>query len=773
MVKIDNRNLDRDLLEILTALHQDSLRDITNDEQSFKRFDDTLEKIRRVAGSRCAILAEAIYNNIGEKAGCELAGHAGFDSRETAFVYLTQTLEKAAQNVSADKVGHCDHILSDYEDVYVLEHQGDVLGLLRLDGLAAADWKRLAPVTEAFTTAFASRARRRELYEQLDVFKEAFEATAEGYVIYDPEDRLYYCNAAYKNLYDKSRHLMKIGARFEDILRHGLEQGQYPEAGDTPEEHEFWLQARLMVHRRPTHSVIQRIDNDRWLKIEERKTERGYTVGVRADVTEIKQNEEALRKSEMEASRLALVASKTNNSVIITNEKGTVEWVNDAFTRITGYTSDEIIGKKPGELLQGPGTDPDAISYMRSSLAAAHPFKQTIFNYDKSGKPFWNQIEVQPIFDDEGHLTNFIVIEQDVTREKTSELALKRSELKFRYVVDMAPVGILQTATDGRFVDCNETFQKLSFSTKNELISQDFHQIFAKMPAAEREDYLKHVEEEGRAGPVEVSLKSDVRESSVVINSLIVNIPGSMPIVWTILQDITERKRIERLKSEFISVVSHELRTPITAMIGSIGLLEGGVFGTLSEKQAAMLKLASSNAARLKTMVDDILDSEKIENGNLILEPEEFDLIELLSKTVEEFRPYCADREISVEFSTAVPEARTVADRGRIEQIILNLLSNAAKFSADNSAVTVALDESEGNFRLTIADEGAGIPSEALPHLFDRFYQVDGSDKRSRQGTGLGLSICQAIAKAHGAEIEVESEVGCGSTFRFNLPRAA
>ncbi|WP_161599730.1 ATP-binding protein [Roseibium sediminis] len=754
MTKVETPTATPTILEVVTLFHEMA-----------PHYDDigsALSQICALFGSRQGAIIEVEHCSKSHGFEYSVMAISGFGSKKEAeeqlIVGLPANYDEGMSSVSPD--------------IKPLIKGDELLGFMYLEGAKHAQWKDLKPILTGLTLGFHQRASDRKHLEELEVLQDAFEATAEGYVVYDPDDRLHFCNTAYKELYSHSRAVMTPGTKFEDILRYGLLRGQYAEAGQNPEEQEAWLKARLMLHKKPMHSVTQRLGNGSWLKINERRTSRGYTVGVRTDVTEFKDTEDALRRSEAESKRLALVASKTKNHVNILDAASKIEWVNDAFMDTTGYTCEEVMGQTFGEFMIGPGSDTGTLSYFRHCMENGQSCREVIHSYKKDGTPFWNLIEIQPIFGDDGKIANYIVIGQDVTKEKTSELAIKRSEMKFRSLVNLAPVGILQTSRDGRFVDCNETFARLSFLTKQELARTDFGNIFSAFSDEDRQYYLEDVETHGHVGPVEVEFVSGSDRHYAIINSLLVDIPGGMPIIWTILQDITEQKRIEKLKSEFIAVVSHELRTPITAMIGSLGIITSGAFGPLGDKQKPLLEMAQKNAVRLKSMVDNILDSEKLEAGQLAVDIAEVDLVKIAQDTVVEFRSYCADRNIDINLQTELPTAIAYADSMRVSQIMLNLLSNAAKYSPENSEVTVSVSQIDDNYSIAITDRGTGIPEEALDRLFERFYQVDSTDKRAKQGTGLGLSICQALADAHGSRIDVASEVGKGSTFSFKLSAA-
>jgi len=236
-------------------------------------------------------------------------------------------------------------------------------------------------------------------------------------------------------------------------------------------------------------------------------------------------------------------------------------------------------------------------------------------------------------------------------------------------------------------------------------------------------------------------------------------------------RDVTERREVDRMKDEFISVVSHELRTPLTAIRGSLGLLAAGKAGEVPERGRRMLEIAVQNTDRLIRLINDILDLERIESGKVAMETAPVDAATLAHQAAEVMQPM-ADRAAVALFVDAAP-VRLVADADRILQVLTNLISNAVKFSPEGGRVDVRVARGEGVARFAVADRGRGIPADRLESIFERFQQVDSSDSRQKGGTGLGLAICRTIVTQHGGEIWAESTPGEGSTLRFTLPLAA
>lgn len=239
-------------------------------------------------------------------------------------------------------------------------------------------------------------------------------------------------------------------------------------------------------------------------------------------------------------------------------------------------------------------------------------------------------------------------------------------------------------------------------------------------------------------------------------------------IVWN---DISERQRLDRFKAEFISTVSHELRTPLTSIRGSLGLALAGVGGQLSEKAHNLINIAHKNCERLILLINDILDIEKFESGQMRLDVKLLNLKALVIQAVDLNRGY--GEKLNVNFTVREPliDANVYVDSDRFIQVMANLMSNAAKFSKSGGNVDIAMEDKDNFIRITISDYGQGIPDEFRSRIFGKFAQADSSEAKQNPGTGLGLNISKAIIEKFGGHIGFDSIVGEGTTFYFDLPK--
>lgn len=240
------------------------------------------------------------------------------------------------------------------------------------------------------------------------------------------------------------------------------------------------------------------------------------------------------------------------------------------------------------------------------------------------------------------------------------------------------------------------------------------------------------------------------------------------------LHEISARKKVDRLKSEFVATVSHELRTPLTSIKGSLDLLTAGVLGPLPESASAMLKIAQDNSERLVQLVNDILDIEKLELGQAGLHLERCLLAPQLQQALAHNQGYADSFAVHLRLDLSDLPATTAVhiDSLRLQQVLSNLISNAVKFSETQGQVSIRASLSGQQVRVEVSDQGPGISEEFRPRIFQKFSQADSSSTRLRGGTGLGLSICKTLLERMHGEIGFTSVPGQGSTFYFSLPLA-
>lgn len=369
-------------------------------------------------------------------------------------------------------------------------------------------------------------------------------------------------------------------------------------------------------------------------------------------------------------------------------------------------------------------------------------------------------------------------VEQEVVTRtaelKLSEQNLRDSEATIRAIFETAADSIITIAENGTIETANQTCEKM--------YGYQFHSIFGKHvsylikqigdePCTE-DSWLKWRDmcrSRRNALRVEgVGLARGRVEIPIEISLSYVNLKGKK-LITAIVRDISERKEAERRVSEFYSIVSHELRTPLTSIRGSLGLIEGGMTGDLPVETLELVNIARESCDRLIRLINDILDLKKLEAGKFEFRKLEITPSQLLGMALAFTEGMAKERGIRLELGWTTEQPIT-ADTDRLNQVLVNLISNAIKYSPKNGVVELSATIAEGAVRFVVRDQGKGISKDQQHKLFCKFQQVDSSDKREQEGTGLGLAICKAIVEQHGGEIGVESDANVGASFWFTVP---
>jgi two-component system, OmpR family, sensor histidine kinase VicK len=367
-------------------------------------------------------------------------------------------------------------------------------------------------------------------------------------------------------------------------------------------------------------------------------------------------------------------------------------------------------------------------------------------------------------------------LQQEINDRTQAEFALRQSEEQLRLITNALPVLIA-------YVD-NQ--QKYRFNNKA------YEDWLNQRPADIQGHHLQEVWGEDCYVRMQPSVEAALAGQVVTYENEVVVYDGSPKSVnityiphldenqkvkgfFALTSDISDRKAIERMKDEFIAVVSHELRTPLTSMHSALKILTTGRLGTLSADGQQMLEIADENTERLVRLVNNVLDLQRIEFGEVTMNKQAYNAADLMIQAMEAMQPMAQQQGVTV--STQPQDILIWADADYILQALTNLLSNAIKFSSSNGVVTLSVEYrqlldsgGEQEVLFQVCDRGQGIPADRLESIFERFHQVDSSDSRKKGGTGLGLAICRKIIEQHEGKIWAESTFGAGSIFSFTLP---
>ncbi len=503
--------------------------------------------------------------------------------------------------------------------------------------------------------------------------------------------------------------------------------------------------------------VVRRDNNGRALRI----------TGTNQDVTEHKAMELALQEHDLQL-QLALATA------------GMVRWDWDV-------AADQFVWPEDPWRLAGPAPragysglqdmvhPEDLVHFIRTLnqvVQTAEPYKDEYRLTRTDGTIVWVAARGYVVRDADGKVVRVIGVAQDVSEIKQAEQALRASERELRLITDAVPA-FISYADAGEVVRfCNKALATFVGLQPDELIGRPLRQLYGEEVYRMLQPYARRALAGER---IQFQRRQATREGAAVEFD-VTYIPrrgalGEVEGFYALLTDITELKRLDRMKSEFVSTVSHELRTPLTSIRGSLGILAGGVAGPLSDKVRGFIDIAKDNCERLIRLINDILDMEKIESGKMAFQLQALDLMLLVEQTVKANEGFAAQHGVRLQIVAAEPGAKIYGDSDRLAQVLTNLISNACKFSPGQGSVDIAVSRVGGRIRVAVTDHGPGISDAFRQRIFQKFSQEDSSDMRQKGGTGLGLSISRAIVEGLGGEIGFDTQIGMGSTFHFCLPQ--
>ncbi len=475
-------------------------------------------------------------------------------------------------------------------------------------------------------------------------------------------------------------------------------------------------------------------------------------------------------RAESQAGLRAIMES-TSEGIISFNRSGRVRTANPAAERLFGYQPGGLEGMPVSELLAEISW-----SYAEEALREDRADdgqtligrRRIIRGRRRDGREFPLEFAISTT--SIGGAKTYVGVGQDVTGREAAAQQLRERERRFRAVFEHAGVGLI-ISRNGVLLDVNAAFGEMLGRSVNELRGRAWAELthpddlaedqrLAEELAAGTGDYYRREQRFLRrdGDPVWVSTTATLQRSDEDDSSLTI----------AVVEDISERKKVERMKNEFVSVVGHELRTPLTSIRGSLGLLAGGIAGELPPEAAQMVQLAVDNTDRLVRLVNDTLELERFDAGRMELDRRPSALEDVTATALRAVDALAG--EAGVSLVSTVAGIRLLADPDRIVQALVNLLGNAVKFSPRGGSVTVSAQPRGHMALISVADDGPGIPAEKLDSIFERFTQVDSSDARDKGGTGLGLAITRAIIERHGGRIWAENGAEGGSTFRMTVP---
>ena len=350
----------------------------------------------------------------------------------------------------------------------------------------------------------------------------------------------------------------------------------------------------------------------------------------------------------------------------------------------------------------------------------------------------------------------------------------KKSAQLVESIVETVIDGIITIDSKGMIQSFNSAAERLFGYKPAEIIGSNVNCLMPQPYAAEHDGYLAHFHDtrEARVIGIGREVMGKRKDGAVFPMDLAVSEmqqPGQTLFVG-IVRDITERKRVDQMKIEFVATVSHELRTPLTSVSGALGLVCGGALGPVSEQAKTMLDIAYRNSQRLTLFINDLLDMEKLAAGKMRFNEETVAIMALVEQSIESTRAYAQQYQVNLLLVSRLDGVQVTVDGSRLQQVLSNFLSNAAKFSPKGGQIEINVNQFESLVRVSVQDHGPGIPADFIDRIFHKFSQADSSDTRRKGGTGLGLAISKELIESMNGTIGFSSAPESGACFYFNLP---
>ena len=488
-----------------------------------------------------------------------------------------------------------------------------------------------------------------------------------------------------------------------------------------------------------------------------------------------------------------LVESVRDYAIFALDPSGIILSWNAGAKWIKGYTADEVVGRH------------FSIFYRAEDIAAGKPelelrtatrdgrVEEEGWRLRKDGSQFWASVVVTALRDAHGSLVGYAKVTRDLTERRRAEGQLRASEERLRVLIQsVRDYGIFMLDPDGRVASWNEGARRIKGYEAEEIIGRHFSTFYP--PAARASGFPDHELKVARAvGRFEDEgwrVRKDGTQfwANVVITALFRD-DGSLLGYAKVTRDLTERRAAQqrevedarrladaeassRAKSGFLAAMSHELRTPLNAISGYAQLMQDGLAGAVSEQQREYLTRIIISQQHLLAIVNDLLNYSRIEAGEVTYERAPVPMREVVDRVIGMVTPQAERKRLELALGDCSLDIVALADQLKTEQIVLNLVSNAVKFTPGTGSVSVSCGRLEGAVTIEVRDTGPGIPADKLQAIFEPFVQLGRTLTSTHEGAGLGLAISRDLARAMGGDVTVESTLGAGSTFLLRLPAA-
>jgi PAS domain S-box-containing protein len=501
----------------------------------------------------------------------------------------------------------------------------------------------------------------------------------------------------------------------------------------------------------------------------------------------------------LEKERALVTLNSIGDAVACTDNNGNLTFLNRVGEKLTGWSWSEASGRPMAEVFRIlDDSDRDATSSAIATTIGGDGLSNLISRsvlVRRDGYETPIEDSVAPINGRDGLAIGAVVVLRDVSASRALARHLARSAAEMAHsaaklarqnkqinrvndelaaIVRSSPIAIFAMDPEGVVTMWSPAAERLSGFSAQQAIGV-FLPIVPEKSVEEFRDRVRSVSEGDAASNVE--LNGQKKDGAMIELSLSMAAltdeggvaRGAICLAENVTEAVAERRRIARIQNGFVATVSHELRTPLTSIGGSLALIAGGAVGSIGERPARLVELASRNTQRLIRLVNDILDVEKLQTGKMLFRFEEVNLDDIVEEAIAANAAYAENLGVEIRRLGEASNVIIRADVDRANQAITNILSNAAKFSPPNSRIEIFTERTDRGARVTVIDRGPGISEEFRTRIFEPFAQADNSDQRTKDGSGLGLSIVRKIMERHGGTVAFDDNPGGGTSFHLDF----
>jgi PAS domain S-box-containing protein len=612
-------------------------------------------------------------------------------------------------------------------------------------------------------------AAQHEAENSGNLLRESIGSIAQGFAIYDADDRLVQCNEAYLRFYALSRDLIVQGNTFEMIARGGAERGQYAEAlGNV----DAWVIERLAHHRRANGQVIeQQLADGRWLLVAENRTPSGYIVGNRIDISELKNTAQALADSEQ---RWELAISGANDGIWDWNPQTGEVFFSERWKTMLGYSGDEVCSDVKEWTSR---IHPDDLEYTMAAVQRHLRGETSHYQCEhrlrcKDGSYLWILDRGKALLDAQGNALRMSGSHADITERRAAEERAREHGEQLKAIFALSPDGFVSFDSQHCVKYVSPAFAHLTALESQDVVGLE-EEAFSRLLAGicvpqARFPGVAVLRTSGSEASNEHRVRIELSDASKRVLEVSLRESQAQNVTQILyLRDITHETEVDRLKSEFLSTAAHELRTPMASIYGFSEVLLTQEVDARNRQE--FLGIIFKQAELMASILNELLDLARIEarrGKDFVFKANHAQ--DLVGEVVREFKLPGGRTPPALQFPA---EALYIqADHMKAQQAILNVLSNAYKYSSGGGLVRISIEAltARSMVAIRIVDEGIGLTPEQRQRVGERFYRADASGKQP--GTGLGMSIVKEIVELHHGAMEIESQLGHGTSVTLLFP---